>query len=62
MQKENSKYQVLKKQINAWSNRAAMAKQQGSDDLVRQALDQKRKYENELAKLQEFELDSGDEK
>lgn len=54
---EDSKIQIIKRQIEAWKNRAAMARQQGCDDLEKQALDHKKKYENELAKLQEFELE-----
>jgi ATP-dependent Clp protease ATP-binding subunit ClpA len=41
----------FKKQVSAWHNRAEMARKQGNDDLVRQALEQKRKYEKLLAEL-----------
>lgn len=50
-----SKKQELRERIKTWSNRAEMARQQGNMDLVEQALEHKRKYENELAKLQENE-------
>jgi len=53
--KSNPKFQILKDQITTWANRAEMARKQGSADLVRQALEHKSKYEDELAKLQEFE-------
>ncbi|CAN5383941.1 hypothetical protein BH10CYA1_BH10CYA1_52170 [soil metagenome] len=53
---EESKSQVLKGQITTWGNRAEMARKQGNDDLVQQAMARKRQYENELAKLQEFEV------
>jgi phage shock protein A len=52
-----TKSQLLKDQIRAWDNRAKMARQQGMDDLVRQALEHKRKFENCLAQVQEFEVD-----
>jgi len=35
-----------------------MARKQGNKDLVEQSLEQKRKCEDSLATLQEFELDS----
>ena len=54
---EDSKIQKIKGQIEAWKNRAAMARQQGRHDLEQQALDHQREYENALAKLQEFELE-----
>lgn len=47
--------QQLKEQIRIWQVRAEMAQKQGNDDLVQQALERKKQYENELAKLQEFE-------
>lgn len=34
-----------------------MARQAGNDDLVQQALEHKRRYEDQLAKLQEFEIE-----
>ncbi len=34
-----------------------MARQQGMTDLEQQALERKKQYENELARLQEFELE-----
>jgi hypothetical protein len=34
------------------------ARQQGQSELVQQALDRKRDYENALAKLQEFKVDN----
>lgn len=49
--------QEIKGQIAAWTNRMAMAKQQGNDELIEQALKRKQSYENQLARLQEFELD-----
>lgn len=49
--------QEIKGQIAAWTNRMAMAKQQGNDELIEQALHRKQSYENQLARLQEFELD-----
>ncbi len=49
--------QEIKGQIAAWANRMAMAKQQGNDELIEQALNRKQSYENQLARLQEFELD-----
>lgn len=54
---EDSKLQKIKDQIEAWNNRAAMARQQGKTDLEQQALERKKQYENELARLQEFELE-----
>jgi hypothetical protein len=54
---EDSKLQTIKGQIEAWKNRAAMARQQGLSDLEEQALEYKKMYENELAKLQEFEIE-----
>ncbi len=54
----HTKSQRLKDQIRAWGNRAAMAQKQGMDDLAKEALDKKRYFENELAKLQEFEVDN----
>jgi|JYMV01.1.fsa_nt_gi phage shock protein A len=42
--------------IRTWSNRAEMAKLKGDLDLVTQALEHKRNYEDELAKLQEFDV------
>jgi phage shock protein A len=54
---ENPKLKAFKDQIKTWSNRAEMARQQGNDELVELALERKRQYENELAKLQEFELE-----
>lgn len=49
--------QELKDKINTWANRAQMARAQGSEDLVQQALEHKRRYENDLAKLEEFDGD-----
>jgi phage shock protein A len=54
--KENSGVKELKRRVEAWSNRAEMARKMGNAELVDQALEQKRQCENELAKLQEFEL------
>ncbi|MFA7335809.1 MAG: hypothetical protein WC028_03410 [Candidatus Obscuribacterales bacterium] len=48
--------QEIKGQIAAWTNRIAMAKQQGNDELIEQALKRKQSYENQLARLQEFEV------
>ena len=53
--KDDSKFQLLKEKITTWGNRAEMARKQGNAELVEQALEYKRKYENELARLQEFE-------
>jgi hypothetical protein len=55
--RESAKHKELKEQIEAWSDRAEMARKQGDTDLVRQALEHKRRCENELARLQEFEED-----
>jgi phage shock protein A len=52
----NSRQQELKRQVDAWKNRAEMARKMGNVELVDQALERKRHFENELAKLQEFEL------
>ncbi|MFA6209808.1 MAG: hypothetical protein WCT03_11945 [Candidatus Obscuribacterales bacterium] len=49
--------QEIRDQIAAWSNRMAMAKQQGNEELVQQALRRKRSLENMLARRQEFEVD-----
>jgi len=58
MSKEkNSQAQKIKDQIETWDNRAKMARQQNNEELAQQALERKRKYENALAQLQEFELD-----
>lgn len=46
----------IRGQIAAWTNRVAMAKQQGNDDLIVQALKRKQSYENQLARLQEFDV------
>jgi phage shock protein A len=54
---EDSKLQKIKKQIETWNNRAAMARQMGNGDLEQQALDRKKESENALAQLQEFELE-----
>ncbi len=47
----------IKGQIAAWANRMAMAKQQGNEELLKQALERRQSYENQLARLQEFEVD-----
>jgi phage shock protein A len=47
----------IKGQIATWANRMAMAKQQGNEELIKQALERKQSYENQLARLQEFEVD-----
>lgn len=49
--------QEIRDQIAAWSNRMAMAKQQGNEELVQQALNRKQSLENMLARRQEFEID-----
>ncbi len=54
---EDCKLEKIKKKIETWNNRAAMARQKGYAELEQQALEHKRDYENQLAKLQEFELD-----
>ncbi len=56
-EEDGSKSQVLRGLIEAWKNRAVMAKQAGNEELVRKALERKRLCENELARLQEFEED-----
>ncbi|CAN5401225.1 hypothetical protein BH11CYA1_BH11CYA1_04490 [soil metagenome] len=53
-----SNIELIKGQISAWNNRAEMARQQGNDELMQQALERKRFYENELAKLQEWDVES----
>lgn len=45
----------VKRLIKTWATRAEMARQSGQDELVEEALKHKRQYENELARLQEFE-------
>lgn len=45
----------LKELIKTWGTRAEMARKQGNQDLVRQALERKQQYENELARRQEFD-------
>jgi ATP-dependent Clp protease ATP-binding subunit ClpA len=40
---------TLRKKISTWQNRAEMAREQGQDDLVAAALEQKNKYEKMLA-------------
>jgi phage shock protein A len=57
MSQSESDFQVIRGQIRAWANRAAMAKQMGNEELVQQALEKKRQYENALARLQEFETE-----
>ncbi len=52
-----TKKQELKSQIKAWKNRAEMARHMGQNDLAEEALDHARKLENELTRLQEFEVD-----
>jgi phage shock protein A len=47
----------IRGQIATWANRMAMAKQQGNEELLKQALERKQSYENQLARLQEFEVD-----
>jgi hypothetical protein len=46
----------LQRQIDTWANRAAMAKQQGNEDLLEQALRKRDQYKDALARLQEFEV------
>ncbi|MCC7528295.1 MAG: hypothetical protein IT342_07220 [Candidatus Melainabacteria bacterium] len=41
--------QLLKKQVSTWQSRAEMARDQGNDELFRQAIEQKSKYEKLLA-------------
>ncbi len=54
---ENSRQkEELIRQAKTWTNRAEMARKMGNIELVDQALERKRHYENELAKLQEFQL------
>jgi phage shock protein A len=52
-----TKKQELKSQIEAWKNRADMARLMGQSDLAEEALEHMRKLENHLARLQEFEVD-----
>jgi phage shock protein A len=52
-----TRIQHCRDQIQTWDNRAAMARQQGREDLAQQALEHKRKYEDKLARLEEFDLD-----
>ena len=59
-EEKNSKLKDLKLKISSWGNRLEMAKMQGNDELIKTALEQKRKYQNELAKLQEFEIGNDD--
>jgi hypothetical protein len=47
--------QQLQDQIRAWQSRAWMAKQQASEELVRQALEQKWKYERRYAEAKNIE-------
>ena len=54
---EHTQAQEIKDKIKTWGNRAEMARKQGNGELVKQALDLKRDYENAPAKLQEFEVD-----
>ncbi|MBX9720149.1 MAG: hypothetical protein K2X81_02040 [Candidatus Obscuribacterales bacterium] len=42
----------LRAKISTWQNRAYMAQQQGNEDLMLQALEQKHKYEKLLAALE----------
>lgn len=46
------KISQLKDKIRTWTNRAEMARQQGSGDLVKKAREHKHQLENELAKVQ----------
>jgi phage shock protein A len=46
----------IRGKIRAWANRAEMAKQLGNAELVQQALERKRQYENALARIQEFNI------
>lgn len=55
---EQHKHQFLRDiqgKISAWQNRAWMAKQQGNDELVRQALERKWEYEKRLAEARDVE-------
>jgi hypothetical protein len=54
------KLKDLKLKISTWGNRLEMAKMQGNQELLHAALEQKRKYQNELAKLQEVEVGKED--
>lgn len=47
----------IKGRIATWASRIAMAKQQSNEELIKQALERKQSYENQLARLQEFEVD-----
>ncbi|MBN8660310.1 MAG: hypothetical protein K2Y32_01860 [Candidatus Obscuribacterales bacterium] len=48
--------QQIEDQIRAWASRARMALSAGLLDLHEQALERKNLLENELAKLNEFDL------
>jgi phage shock protein A len=56
MQDEENPEEGIRRQIATWQNRADMAKAQGNEELVRQALARKRQYENALARFQEFNI------
>lgn len=52
---KNAHLQRLQDQIRSWHNRAWMAKQQGKEDLVSQALEHKWKYERQFAEAKSIE-------
>jgi len=52
-----TKKQEIKSQIAAWNNRADMARRMGQNDLAEEAIEHARKLENELARLEEFEVE-----
>lgn len=51
----------LKDRIDTWLNRARMAHRQGMDDLVRQALEHRHKYQVELAGIEGTEPPAPDD-
>lgn len=53
--KQQSNFGELRNRVQTWKNRAAMARQAGNAELEAEALQRARDYENEIAKLQEFE-------
>jgi phage shock protein A len=50
-----SKFAKVREQIEIWRNRASIARELGKDELADLSLVRTRDYENELARLQEFE-------
>ncbi|HEY9717723.1 MAG TPA: hypothetical protein V6C69_09660 [Trichormus sp.] len=54
-QMKPSKFAKVREQIEVWRNRASLARELGKDELADLSLVRTRDYENELARLQEFE-------